>query len=122
MDWEFDSWWNDFSFYDNVGYVITGVIALWIIFKLYEVILAWVSYKEVAFYVSHKERISHNGRSYYLIFCDEEVLMNVDAWYFWKFNSSDVYRDLEIGRIYRMKVSGFRIPIFSNYRNIIKVV
>jgi hypothetical protein len=38
-----------------------------------------------------------------------------------KFNSSDIYNQLEKGKKYRIKVYGFRIPFLSWYKNIIEV-
>lgn len=38
-----------------------------------------------------------------------------------KFDSSDVYGELEIGNSYEVRVVGWRIPLLSWYRNIIDV-
>ena len=39
----------------------------------------------------------------------------------WRWNSSDVYGDVEIGKTYEIKVIGWRIPIISSYENIMKI-
>jgi len=59
--------------------------------------------------------------STYLIYTDRGVFRNDDAGWFVKFNSSDVYGNLDVGKRYRMKVYGWRIPIFSMYPNIVRV-
>ncbi len=59
--------------------------------------------------------------SKYLIFTDDEVFEESDEMFRGKFNSSDVYNELEVGSVYRVKVIGFRIPFLSMYRNIIEV-
>jgi hypothetical protein len=57
--------------------------------------------------------------STYLIFTDHGVFRNDDAGWFMKYNSSDVYGDLDVGKHYRLKVYGWRIPILSMYPNIV---
>ena len=59
--------------------------------------------------------------SYYLIFTDKEVFKIEDSLIFGQFKSSDVYGMLEIGKTYKFKVFGLRIPLLSTYRNIIGV-
>lgn len=39
-----------------------------------------------------------------------------------KFNSTDIYNQLEIGKTYRVEISGKRIHIFSWYQNINKII
>jgi len=69
--------------------------------------------------ITKTERVNNE----YLVFTDKEVLKNVDDFWFLKFNSSDVYGRLSdnIGSTVQLKVQGFRFPILSWYRNIIKV-
>ncbi len=71
--------------------------------------------------IKDKERITEDDNSYYLIFTEEEVFKNTDALLFGKFDSSDVYNKLEIGKTYKVKVNWYRIPFLSAYRNIIKI-
>lgn len=49
-----------------------------------------------------------------------EVLQNTDELWFWKFNSADVYANIEVGKCYRFKVVGWRIPFWSMFRNVVK--
>ena len=58
--------------------------------------------------------------SKYLIFTDSEVFENTDSPVFWKFNSSDIYGRIEVGKTYRFDVVGYRINVLSSYRNIIE--
>lgn len=71
--------------------------------------------------VLEKERVMSNGDSSYLIFTNKEVFLNGDCYRLLKFNSSDVYGKIAVGKKYKVKVYGFRLPIFSWYRNIISV-
>lgn len=59
--------------------------------------------------------------STYLIYTDHGVFRNDDAGWFLKYNSSDFYGKLDKDKYYRLKVYGFRIPIFSMYPNIVRV-
>jgi hypothetical protein len=65
------------------------------------------------------ERVS--GR--YLVFTSDGVYKDVDDFRFLKFNSSDVYAKLSssLGRPVKVTVTGFRVPLLSMYKNIIKV-
>lgn len=73
--------------------------------------------------VKDKERINYEDdgktKSKYLIYTDNEVFENVDDWFYFKFSSSDIYGQLNEGDQYKIWVTGWRIQIFSTYRNII---
>ena len=78
--------------------------------------------------VKDKERIVETGTdsdgypavsSKYLIFTDKETFENTDSVLKMKFNSSDVYGALDRGSTYECEVYGWRIPAFSQYRNIV---
>lgn len=75
--------------------------------------------------VDDKERVTtRSGESLsskYLVYCDTETLENTDSIFYFKFNSSDVYRKLKRGQEYDLKVFGLRIGLFSSYRNIIRI-
>lgn len=60
-------------------------------------------------------------QSTYMIYTDAGVLRNDDALWFAKFNSSDIYGNLDIGKRYRLKVYGWRIPFLSMYPNIVRI-
>ena len=70
--------------------------------------------------VTEKQSVVHNKESKYLIFTDKEVLENTDSMIWGKFNSSDYYSRLQVGKTYHMEVCGVRWPVFSMYHNIIK--
>lgn len=54
--------------------------------------------------------------SIYLIFDKDE---NADDIFFWKFDSSNLYGDMNIGDTYIVKIVGWRVPFLSWYPNII---
>lgn len=49
------------------------------------------------------------------------VFENTDTIYYFKFDSSDVYAEIEVGKTYDFDVYGWRLKLFSSYQNIIKV-
>ena len=69
--------------------------------------------------VTKTERVSDT----YLIFTDKGVYSDKDDWRFLKFNSSDIYGKLsqKIGKLVTFEVTGFRVPLFSWYQNIIDI-
>ena len=75
--------------------------------------------------IKDKERINYEDagetKSKYLVYSDDEVFENMDDWFYLKFNSSDIYGQLNMGDTYKIWVSGWRINIFSSYRNIIAI-
>jgi len=75
--------------------------------------------------VINKERIYEKGgsehksvKSFYLIYTDVSEYKITDQFFYGKFNSSNLYGKLEIGKTYEFEIRGFRIPILSMYPNI----
>jgi len=99
-----------------VAVVVLGAIAL--------LLAPFLTSDTVTITVVDKERIvGRDGESSkYLVFTEAEVFENTDCLVLGKFNSSDVYGQLEIGETYRVEVYGWRIPFLSMYRNIVKVL
>jgi hypothetical protein len=66
----------------------------------------------------------YNKSDKYLIFTklkdgSERVFENTDSWIEWKFDSSDVYGNIEDGKTYNFKTYGWRFPFMSWYENIL---
>lgn len=92
------------------------------------ILLPVVSYRSVdtvRVTIKDKERITTGSgdviSSKYLIYTDSETFQNTDSLLFLKFGSSDVYRDLEVGKSYELKVNWFRVPVLSWYRNVLEI-
>ena len=97
------------------------------------VLLAVISYpiayrmseKTIEVMVTEKERIT-TGRgktidSKFLVYTEGGVFENTDSWLYFKFNSSNVQNELKVGESYMVRVAGWRIPLFSWYKNIIGI-
>jgi hypothetical protein len=77
--------------------------------------------------ITDKEVKTKNGNSMYLVSTKREddnsvrVFRNQDTLLKWKWNSSDVQAQLEVGKSYELGAYGWRIPILSKYENITSV-
>lgn len=72
--------------------------------------------------IEDKERITEtDGESRYIIFTNKGVFENTDSFWYFKFDSSDVYSKLRRGNSYTIKAYGWRIPFMSSYPNIVEV-
>ena len=80
--------------------------------------------------VEDKERIVKDEDSYYLVWTQvqnedgtktAEVFKVTDDAAQWHFNASDTYGQLKEGQTYEVTVNGWRIPVVSEYRNILSV-
>ena len=86
----------------------------------------YYSEKSYKITVTGKEVKNSIDDSKYLIFAKTEngetkTFSIEDSVIKWRWNSSDVYGDVEIGKTYEIKVIGWRIPIISSYENIMKI-
>ena len=54
----------------------------------------------------------------YLVSCGDEVYKIEDLFYKGKFNSTNIYANLEKSKKYRIKVTGYRFGYLSSYQNI----
>lgn len=99
-----------------VGFILTIVVLVSIVGFAYR-----NTAETVEIYVLEKERVVQGESSRYMIFDENEVFQNTDAFLFLKFNSSDLYRDLRVGETYTVTVAGWRVQFLSMYRNIIRI-
>ena len=104
----------------NLFYLMVGIVFLFGYPASY-----YISSEVIDITIKDKERITtgsgENIEDKYMIFSNDEVFENTDSWLFIKFNSSDVQGKLEVGKTYNVKVTGWRIPFLSQYRNIISI-
>lgn len=108
------------------GHYIVGFLA--VLVAGYVVVLPicyGLSAASAVLQVTHKEReikgIGGSARGKYMVYTAAEVFECTDSLVFFKWDSSDVYRDIEVGGEYVCRVAGWRIPFLSAYRNIIRM-
>lgn len=73
----------------------------------------------VTFKVNDKVSHQSGNSSTYLIYTDKGVYSDSDSVLHGKFNSSDVYGQLQRGHTYDCKVHGHRVHVMSWYENIL---
>ena len=56
----------------------------------------------------------------YLVYTNKGTFRNTDSIHYLKFTSADLQGFLAEKGSYRLTVYGFRIPIFSMYKNVVK--
>lgn len=95
------------------------ILFLLIIVPAGKFVLDFYTESQITATVTDKERITEAKSSYYLVYTDKEVFTIQDSWVKWRWNSSDVYGDLEIGKTYNLTVFGWRSGFLSLYRNIL---
>ena len=107
-------------------YIITALIVLLVLGILaISPIIAYTTDEVITITVEDKERVVTGSgpsvSSKYLVYTSTGVYENTDSLWYWKWNSADVYNDLEIGETYEVKVYGFRVPFLSWFRNIVEI-
>lgn len=84
--------------------------------------------REVTATIEGKERVCDTSTTseggsrvecYYLVFTDDGTFKLTDSLIFGRFRSSDVYGRLRVDARYRFTVAGWRLPVFSQYPNIV---
>lgn len=64
--------------------------------------------------------IPEGKSSRYLIFAEDGVYQNTDNLLRMKFDSADIYSQLQEGKTYMCDIYGWRVPLLSIYPNIVK--
>lgn len=70
--------------------------------------------------VEDKESVSTKDSHEYRVYTDCGNFVVGDAMFAGHFSASDVYRELEEGKTYRIETIGFRVPFLSMFPNILK--
>ena len=101
--------------------VIVGLLLVGVLFSA----IAHMERGTVRFEVQGRERVlSDKGNrveSKYLVFTNRETFEVTDSLLEWRFNSSDTYGRLEEGKCFVGEAYGWRVPLLSMYRNLVKV-
>lgn len=106
----------------QVGSIVIGLISIILFVTLFVLSIVRATHKDTTVdTVIRSERVvdstGHSAR--YLIFGQHETLEDVDSYWYWKFNSSDIYGAIQPNHTYQFIVTGWRVPFLSWYRNII---
>lgn len=104
----------------DYGWVAGLIVLVLIVLAIVSApIVSYATRDHVTLRVTDKTVKRKDDHDQYLIFTDKGVYKDTDSLWMLKFNSSDVYGKLMEGHTYDCEVNGFRIPLFSHYKNII---
>ena len=84
---------------------------------------SYYSTKTYTVTVTDKDIKNYSDSSKYLVFTklengETKTFSIEDDLFRWRWNSSDVYADIEVGETYEIEAIGWRIPFLSKYENI----
>lgn len=71
------------------------------------------------FTVTGKENVKSGDSGKYLVYTDKTTYEITDTWVGWRWDSSDVYGNIQVGKTYTATLQGYRVPFLSWYQNII---
>lgn len=109
-----------------IGVIITiflGILVLGFIgFAIYCSTVEYQNEETIEIVVKDKYiKRSGNTDLYLVVSEDNETYKIEDLLFKGKFNSTDLYNQLEIGKKYRITTTGIRLQYFSMYKNINKI-
>ena len=104
------------------GFVVAFVVLL-LLTSLWRPINKVSNRREITATVTDKDVKNSDGESKYLVFTktsdgETAVFEVTDALFAGRFDSSDLYAEIEIGKTYKFDVGGSRNRLFSWYPNI----
>ena len=83
-------------------------------------ILKVCNQQEVIVTVTDKGIKGKDSNDKYLIYTDVTTYEITDSLLKWRWNSSDLYGAIQVGKTYKIETGGYRIGILSEYPNIYK--
>lgn len=104
----------------KLGVLAVVIISLVFLYISYLYLEKMLTEREIVITVINKEKFGNSNK--YLIFTPEEVFENSDSFFQRKSNSDIIFRKLERGISYRVKVVGIYIPSLHHFRNITEVI
>lgn len=78
-----------------------------------------VTEETITITVTDKSVKRYDDKDKYLIYTDKGTYEITDTVAYFRYDSSDLYGRMKVGKTYECTVCGWRIPIFSRYKNII---
>lgn len=81
----------------------------------------YITEEEISITIINKEKFGNEVEKY-LIFTPNEVFENTNSFYHRKTNAEMIYRKLERGATYRVKVVGLYMPNLFRLRNITEIL
>jgi len=108
---------------DNLEYFFLKLAIGIIIFTLvFNIILFYNTEFEKEITIKEKYVANNNNNFYYYVISDDNKIYNItDVWWKGEFNNADDYAKLNVGKTYRVKGYGIRVPFLSIHYKIYSV-
>lgn len=109
---------------DWIGIIIIGTIILGILgLSVWKSTIPYSNNETIEITIKEKY-IKNNSKSgkYLVVDTNNNTYEITDLFFKRKFNSTDIYNQLEVGKTYKVEVSGKRIHYWSMYRNINRII
>lgn len=103
--------------------IISGIIILGILgFGIYCATIDYQNEETIEITIKDKYIKKYNNNDTYLVVSENgETYKIEDLLFKGKFNSTDLYNQLDIGKTYKITITGIRLQYFSMYKNINKI-
>ena len=105
-------------------YIVTLIVLIFLILlPIGLTVIAYTNNQNIQ--ITVKDKYIKNAKSdgkYLIVDTENNTYEITDLFFKGKFNSTDIYNQLEEGNTYEIEISGYRIPIFSMYPNINKII
>lgn len=101
--------------------VIISIIVIILLITLSFTVMHYVNPQTVEGQLTDKyqKRVSDSKDYFYIVIKDKNnkshVISNNDLYLKGKFNSVDIQGELSVGKNYKVKTTGYRMPIFNEY-------
>lgn len=113
---------NDISLSNKKGLLgLLLIIVIAVLLMAYPVSYAFTSGSET---ITVKEKwVKYQGETakYLVSSYDGQVFEITDSWIRWRFDSSNLYADIEEEHCYDISYQGWRFAMFSDYKNILEI-
>lgn len=101
--------------------VMIGVIAIAFGYPMWRAAKKVSDYRWVTATVSDKGTKRHDDTERYLVYTTEGTFEITDSLFAGRFDSSDLYGKIEVGKTYQMYIAGERHPFLTMYPNLYEI-
>lgn len=97
------------------------IIVIVVLLITYPVAYAFTSGEETIIVKDKWVKYHGNDAKYLVSSEDGQVFEISDSIVRWRFDSSNLYADIDVGNSYDIKIQGWRFSLLSDYKNILEV-
>lgn len=102
-------------------FAIGGIILILLTVIGFPFVKRVITEEQVTITITDKDVKRYDDSDKYLIYTENGTFEITDTVAYWRWDSSDLYSRIEIGKTYTATICGWRIPFLSSYKNIIEI-